>query len=141
MAVIAFAAASLGLLTPLTEAQEAGAQPIGVSVEQVSIIVNGWSAKQSLLGKPVYNDQGEKVGVLHDIIVAPDDAVSFAIIAAHQFIGVSQHDVAVPMTQIDVVNGKLVWAGATRAAVKSMPEFQYSRVRVTPIARRDYLHH
>lgn len=141
LAVAALAAASLGLLAPLAQAQVAGAQTIGVSAEQASLIVNGWSAKQSLLGKPVYNDQGEKVGVLHDIIVAPNDAVSFAIVAAHQFLGVSQHDVAVPITQIDIANGKLVWAGATRAAVKVIPAFQYAKVHATPIARSEYLHH
>lgn len=140
-AVIAIVAASLGLLAPLAQAQEAGVQTVGISVEQASIIVNGWSAKQSLLGKAVYNDKGEKVGVLHDIIVTPNDAVSFAIVAAHQFLGVAQHDVAVPMTQIDFSNGKLVWAGATRDAVKAIPPFQYAKVRATPIARREFLHH
>lgn len=122
-------------------AQVAGAQALGVSVEQSNLIVNGWSAKKSLLGKPVYNDHGEKVGVLHDIIVAPDNAVSYAIVAAHQFLGVSQNDVAVPMAQIDYVSGKLVWAGATRDAVKATPAFIYTRVRTVPISRGDYDHH
>jgi sporulation protein YlmC with PRC-barrel domain len=103
--------------------------------------VEGWSAKKSLLGKSIYNGSGEKVGVLHDIIVAPDDAVSFGIVAAHQFLGVSQHDVAVPMSQLDFVGGKLVWAGATRDAVKSIPAFQYAKVRTVPIARKDFSHH
>jgi hypothetical protein len=141
LAVVVLSIASLGLLGSVAQAQEAGAQPLGVTVEQASLIVNGWSAEKSLIGKPIYNDQGEKVGVLHDIIVAPNDAVSFAIVAAHQFLGVSEHDVAVPITQIDVQNGKLVWAGATRAAVKAMPAFQYSHVRAQPVARKDYLHH
>jgi hypothetical protein len=84
---------------------------------------------------------GQEVGVLHDIIIAPDNAASFAIVAAHQFLGVSQHDVAIPMSQLDFVNGKLVWAGATRDAVKSIPAFQYTKVRTVPVARQDYGKH
>jgi sporulation protein YlmC with PRC-barrel domain len=119
----------------------AGEQPIGVSVEQTQLIVEGWSVKKSLLGKSIYNDSGEKVGVLHDIIIAPDNAVSFGIVAAHQFLGVSQHDVAIPLSQLDYVDGKLIWAGATRDVVKAIPAFQYSKVRTVPIARKDFGHH
>ncbi|KUY62089.1 MULTISPECIES: PRC-barrel domain-containing protein [unclassified Burkholderia] len=137
----AVVAASLACGATLADAQVAGTQVVGVSIEQASLVVNGWSAKKSLLGKVIYNDRGEKVGVLHDIIVTPDDAVSFAIVAAHQFLGVSAHDVAVPITQIDFIGGKLVWAGATRNALKAMPVFQYSKVRATPIARTEYAHH
>ncbi|MGF6574818.1 sporulation protein YlmC with PRC-barrel domain [Paraburkholderia sp. GAS333] len=122
-------------------AQVAGAQPIGISVEQAQLVIEGWSVKKSLIGKNIYNDSGDKVGVLHDIIIAPDNAVSFGIVAAHQFLGVSQHDVAIPMSQLDYVDGKLVWAGATRDVVKALPVFQYSKVRTVPIARQDYGHH
>jgi sporulation protein YlmC with PRC-barrel domain len=125
----------------VADAQVAGTQPIGVSVEQTNLMLNGWSAKKSLLGRPVYNDQGERVGVLHDIIITPDDAVSFAIVSAHQFLGVSQHDIAVPIVRIDIAGGKLVWAGATRDAIKAMPVFQYSKMRTAPIARKDFAHH
>ncbi|MFM0397316.1 PRC-barrel domain-containing protein [Paraburkholderia phytofirmans] len=139
---LAFLAAStFGAVCQQANAQVAGAQPLGISVEQAQLVVEGWSVKRSLLGKTIYNDSGEKVGVLHDIIIAPDNAVSFAIVAAHQFLGVSQHDVAIPMSQLDYVNGKLVWAGATRDVVKAIPAFQYAKVRTVPIARKDYGHH
>lgn len=65
------------------------ARAIFLSVEEAALIINGWSVKKSLLGKPIYNDQGAKVGVLHDIIISPDNDASFAIVAAHQFLGVS----------------------------------------------------
>lgn len=137
-ALVFIAASAFGAICQPASAQVAGAQTIGISVEQSQLIVEGWSVKKSLLGKSIYNDSGEKVGVLHDIIVAPDNAVSFAIVAAHQFLGVSQHDVAIPMSQLDVVDGKLVWAGATRDAVKSIPAFQYAKVREVPVARKEY---
>ncbi|SIT49846.1 Photosystem reaction center subunit H [Paraburkholderia piptadeniae] len=140
-AAVLIAASTLGVFSGQASAQVAGAQTIGVSVEQESIIINGWSAKKSLLGKPIYNEEGQKVGVLHDIIISPDNAASFAVVAAHQFLGVSQHDVAIPMSQLDYTGGKLVWAGATKDAVKAIPAFQYSKVRATPMARKEYGEH
>ena len=131
---------SLGL--PLgAQAQVAGAQPLGVSVEESAAIVAGWSVRKSIMDKPVFNEKGERVGVIHDIIVAPDRSVSFAIVAANQFLGVSHHDVAIPIEQLDFVNGKLVLAGATKDAIKALPEFQYAKVRATPKARSDYSEH
>ncbi|MPW16399.1 PRC-barrel domain containing protein [Paraburkholderia sp. CNPSo 3157] len=140
-AAVLIAASTVGVFSGQASAQVAGAQTIGVSVEQESIIINGWSAKKSLLGKPIYNEQGQKVGVLHDIIISPDNAASFAVVAAHQFLGVSQHDVAIPMAQLDYTGGKLVWAGATKDAVKAIPAFQYAKVRATPMARKEYGEH
>jgi len=42
----------------------------------------GWSAKRQLLGKAVFNDKSERIGVIDEIIIAPDKAVSYAIIGA-----------------------------------------------------------
>ena len=131
---------SLGL--PLAaQAQVAGAQPLGISVEESAAIVAGWSVRKSVMDKPVFNEKGERVGVIHDIIVAPDRSVSFAIVAANQFLGVSHHDVAIPIEQLDFVGGKLVLAGATKDAIKALPEFQYAKVRSTPKPRSDYSEH
>ncbi|REE21744.1 PRC-barrel domain protein [Paraburkholderia sp. BL27I4N3] len=130
-------ASSLAL--PLVaNAQVAGTQPLGVSVEESAAIVAGWSVRKSVMDKPVFNEKGERVGVIHDIIVAPDRSVSFAIVAANQFLGVSHHDVAIPIEQLDFNNGKLLLAGATKDAIKALPEFQYAKVRATPKARADY---
>jgi hypothetical protein len=84
---------------------------------------------------------GEQIGVVHDIIIAPDKSASFAIIAAHQFAGVSQHDVAVPIDQLDFVKGKLTLPGGTREAIKAMPAFQYTRVAAVPVARSEFSDH
>ncbi|WP_250535220.1 PRC-barrel domain-containing protein [Caballeronia sp. AZ10_KS36] len=140
-----FASSAIGLASTLVStpsfAQVAGAQPLGVSVQVSTAIIDGWSVKKSILNKPVVNDEGARVGVIHDIIVAPDRSVSFAIIAANQFLGVSRHDVAIPIEQIDVKNGKLVLPGATKDAIKALPEFQYSKVKATPAPRAEFEHH
>jgi len=124
-----------------SHSQVAGTQPLGVSVEESAAIVAGWSVRKSVMDKPVFNEKGDRVGVIHDIIVAPDRSVSFAIVAANQFLGVSHHDVAIPIEQLDFNNGKLVLAGATKDAIKALPEFQYAKVRATPRPRSDYSEH
>jgi sporulation protein YlmC with PRC-barrel domain len=134
-------ALSLGLSSVHANAQVAGTQPLGITVEESAAILAGWSVRNSILNKPVYNENGERVGVIHDIIIAPDRSVSFAIIAAHQFLGVAQHDVAIPIEQLDFANGKLVLAGATRSAIKSLPKFEYAKVSPMPHPRSDYEHH
>jgi len=135
------ASSAIGLASAPSFAQVAGSQPLGVSVEVSTAIIDGWSVKKSILNKPVVNDQGARVGVIHDIIVAPDRSVSFAIIAANQFLGVSHHDVAIPVEQLDFRNGKLVLPGATKDAIKALPEFQYTKIKATPVPRAQFEHH
>ena len=135
-------AAALAQIAIPAQAQVAGTQPLGIDVQTTTAILDGWSVKKSILNKPVYNENGDRVGVIHDIIVAPDKSVSFAIVAANQFVGVSHHDVAIPIEQLDIsTGGKLVLAGATKAAIKALPEFQYTKMAATPKPRAEYEHH
>jgi len=52
--------------------------------------------------------------------------VSYAIIGAGGFLGVGRHDVAIPVSQLKEEGGKFILAGATKEAVKAMPEFDYA---------------
>lgn len=105
----------------------AGAQPVGVSVDETMVVAKGWSAKKSILGKQIYNDKGEKIGAVEDIIVAPDKTTSFAIIGTGGFVGLDRHDVAVPFSQINLTGSHLVLPNATKEALKAAPAFQYAR--------------
>ena len=58
--------------------------------------------------------------------MSPDKSVSYAIIGAGGFLGVGRHDVAIPVNQLKENDGKFVLAGATKAAIKAMPEFEYA---------------
>jgi sporulation protein YlmC with PRC-barrel domain len=108
-------------------AQVAGSAQIGVAAAELREITKGWSAKRQVLGQPIYNDKNERVGEVVDIIIAPDKAISYAIVGAGGFLGLGKHDVAIPVNQFKVSGGKLVLAGATKDALKAMPEFEYSR--------------
>jgi sporulation protein YlmC with PRC-barrel domain len=125
----AIAAASV-LLTGATMSisqQVVGSTQLGVAVADRRDVTTGWSAKRQVLGKTVFNDSGAGIGKVDDIIVAPDKAISYAIIGAGGFLGVGRHDVAIPVSQIkQQSDGKFILAGATKDALKAMPPFEYA---------------
>jgi hypothetical protein len=108
-------------------AQVAGSTRLGVSVEEVKIVASGWSAKKQILGKTVFNEKNEKVGRIDDLIVAPTGELSFVIVGAGGFVGVGRHDVAIPVQQMQLQDGTFVLPGATKAAVKALPKFEYAK--------------
>jgi sporulation protein YlmC with PRC-barrel domain len=119
--------ASIASIAPaIAQAPVAGSTLQGVSVAELRDVAIGWSAKRQVLGKPVYNDQNERIGSVDDIIIAPNKSVSYAIIGAGGFLGVDRHDVAIPVSQIKQADGKFVLAGATKDALKNMPAFEYA---------------
>src|SRR5689334_24200268 len=120
--------ASFALIAPaVSHAQVAGTTLLGVSVAEMHDAALGWSVKRTILGQPVYNDNNERVGSVDDIIITPDKAVSYAIINAGGFLALAKHDVAIPVSQIKLVDNKLVLPGATKEALKAIPEFQYAQ--------------
>jgi sporulation protein YlmC with PRC-barrel domain len=120
--------AAFVLISPtISHAQVAGSTPLGVTVTELQAVVKGWSVKRTVLGQAVYNDKDEKVGSVDDIIITPDKAVSYAIVGTGGFLGLAKHDVAIPVSQFKLVDKKLVLPGATKEALKAIPEFQYAQ--------------
>jgi sporulation protein YlmC with PRC-barrel domain len=120
--------AGLAVTVPaISHAQVAGTTLLGVSVAELRDVTLGWSAKRQILGQPVYNDMKERIGSIDDIIVTPAKSVSYAIINAGGFLAVTKHDVAVPVSQLKLVDNKLTLSGATRDALKDSPPFEYAK--------------
>jgi sporulation protein YlmC with PRC-barrel domain len=120
-------AGALGLAGAVASAQVAGKSTLGITVVEEQSLVMGYSAKKDLLGKPVMNDQNQKVGTIEDLIVSKDRTVTAAIINAGGFVGLAKHEVAIPTDQLKFDNGKLMLPGATKDALKGLPEFKYSK--------------
>lgn len=120
--------ASFVLMTStIAQAQVAGSTVVGTAAADLREVTLGWSANRQLLGQAVFNDKNERIGAVDDIVIAPDKAISYAIIGAGGFLGVGRHDVAIPVSQLTQVDGKFVLAGATKEALKAMPSFEYKR--------------
>ena len=105
-------------------AQVAGTTTLGVAA--LEMVASGWSAKRQILGKPVYNEDSAEVGKIVDLIVARDTAVSFVIISAGGFVGMNRHPVAIPVGQLTEHEGRFLLPGATKAAIKALPSFDYA---------------
>jgi sporulation protein YlmC with PRC-barrel domain len=120
--------ASIALMTStIAQAQVAGSTVVGSATAELRKVTPGWSATRQVLGQAVFNDKNERIGAVDDIVVAPDKAISYAIIGAGGFLGVGKHDVAIPVSQLTQVDGKFVLAGATKDGLKAMPSFEYER--------------
>lgn len=120
-------AASAAAAAPQAFAQVAGHTELGVSVTELDAVINGVSAKKQVLGKPVFNQDKVKIGNVDDLIIAPDHAVSFAIVGAGGFVGLGRHDVAIPVNQFKYDHGTIVLPGATKDTIKALPAFQYAK--------------
>ena len=110
-----------------TQVPVAGGVRLGVEQTEIQAVATGWSLKKSVLGKSVYNEEGKAVGKIDDVIVAPDKAVSYAIIGAGGFLGMGKHDVAIPVSQFRLESNKIPLPGATRDALKALPKFEYAK--------------
>ena len=106
--------------------QVVGSTQLGVAYAELRDVATGWSVRRQVLGKTIYNDNGDAVGKVEDVIVAPDKAVSYAIIGAGGFLGMGRNDVAIPVNQIKQTDGRFIIAGATKEALKAMPPFEYA---------------
>ena len=52
-------------------AADSAAQTAGstlISTEQLREVATGWSAKKQIRGKDIYNDTGEKIGDINDLM-------------------------------------------------------------------------
>jgi hypothetical protein len=131
------AAGTLSLAAPAAAQVAApvagGTTTVEASVTESTRLALGWSVKKTLMGKNIYNDAGEKVGKVEDLIISPDKALSYVIVGAGGFIGIGRHDVAIPVTRIEDRSGRLVMAGATKDTIKNMPSFTYA----SDTSRRD----
>jgi sporulation protein YlmC with PRC-barrel domain len=119
----------LGLMLAAT-AGDAGAPVarkvvLGTTVEVTQAVAVG-SRASKLIGAPVYNEQEERVGSIDDLIVTPDKALSFAIVSVGGFLGLGRRLVAIPAEQLRDMQGRLILPGATKEALKELPEFQYA---------------
>jgi len=123
--VAGFVAGALVLATAHALGQVAGTFFIGEPAAQVQAVAVGWSAKKQIIGHAVYNEAGDNVGKIEDLIVTPANAISFAIVGTGGFVGIRRHHVAIPVSELTPHAGDFVLPGATREAIMSLPPFEY----------------
>ena len=89
--------------------------------------ITGWSAKDDIIGKSVFNENDEKIGDVSDIVVASDGRSMFLLIGAGGFLGMGAKDVAVPFDRFERSNDRIVLTGYTKEQLKALPEVNTKR--------------
>ena len=109
-----------------------GTVPLGVTVIQMEAVVHGWSAERDLIDKNVVNDKNERIGKIEDLIITPSadgkmPHASYAVIGVGGFLGIGRHDVVIPTEQLQIKENRILLPGATRDALKALPQFEYRK--------------
>lgn len=81
-----------------------------------------------LMGAEVVNDKDERIGTIDDLVVNPNDKVTYAILSVGGFLGIGSRLVAVPFDTLKTVKEeRLMLPGASKEALRELPEFKYTR--------------
>lgn len=94
-----------------------------LAVVDVRAVALGWRASK-LIGRTVANDRDENIGRLDDLMI-DQERVLYAIVGVGGFLGLADHKVAVPYRSLDITADRIVLAGATKEALKAVPEFKF----------------
>jgi sporulation protein YlmC with PRC-barrel domain len=78
-----------------------------------------------LIGTEVYNDQGEDIGKLEDILVKDAASEPQAVLSVGGFVGGGEKLVVVPLSHISLKAGKASMT-ATKAEMAALPKWQSS---------------
>ncbi|MDQ7958665.1 MAG: PRC-barrel domain-containing protein [Rhodocyclaceae bacterium] len=106
------------------EAPVAAKAVIGVTVAQTQLLATGYRATK-LIKQAVYNDKGEKIGTVDDLVVSADGTLSTAIVNVGGFLGLGKHLVAIPVKQFTSIAPKAVLPKASKEELKALPKFEY----------------
>jgi len=81
-----------------------------------------------LVGAAVVNNDDERIGTIDDLVVNPEDRVTYAILSVGGFLGIGSKLVAVPFDALKTVKEeRLMLPGASKDALRNLPEFKYAK--------------
>ncbi len=125
--LLAVTGAAFLLATPLAVDVHAQGQQQSVTLMRVdpASVSTGHRASK-VNGSTVVNERNETVGEVDDVIIGDNGKTPYAVLSVGGFLGMGEHLVAVPYTSLQMTNERVVLAGATKDALKALPEFKYA---------------
>ena len=121
-AVGVLSAATLGVVA---SAGVARAQAVRLVAVDVMAVGEGYRMSK-LTGRNVQNDKDERIGTVDDFIVTKDRKL-FAILQVGGFLGLGGHLIAISYDALNISpdGQEIKLGGASKEAVKSLPEFKF----------------
>lgn len=120
----------IGLLASPVFAQ--GAPQVITKVDVTSVQTAYRSSK--VIGSTVYNEQNENVGKIDDLLISSDGKTPYAVLSVGGFLGIGDRLIVVPTGNLKVAfdkdksdKNKIVLPGATKDALKTLPEYSYTK--------------
>jgi len=100
--------------------------PQTVQLAKVDVIktATGYRASK-VIGGAVINEANEAVGKIDDIIIGTDK-MPYLVVSVGGFLGVGNKLVVLPYEALRMDDKKLTLPGATKDALKNLPEFNYA---------------
>lgn len=96
-----------------------------VDITTTTVFTTGYRASR-LLNEDIYNEKGEKIGKVDDLIVGGNGNVTFAVLSVGGFLGINARLVAVPAILFDTNDkGQFMLRHASKEELKSLPAFNY----------------
>jgi sporulation protein YlmC with PRC-barrel domain len=93
------------------------------------IVMTDHSMRSSkLIGATVYNNQGQSIGSVIDVLVKGASVEPTVILSVGDFVGGGAKLVALPLSHVNLDGAKPMMAGATKQMLASMPAFLFKPI-------------
>jgi sporulation protein YlmC with PRC-barrel domain len=90
------------------------------------IVMTDHSMRASkILGATVYNDQGQSIGSVVDVLLKNGASEPTAVLSVGDYVGGGAKLIAVPLSHVKLDGDKPMMAGATRQSLASMPVYLF----------------
>lgn len=122
---IATAVAMPVIVTPLVAWAQGTPQTVQLTKVDVVKVATGFRASK-VIGSSVYNDAGDSVGKVDDVIIGEGGKEPFVVLSVGGFLGIGDKLVVLPYAQLKTMDRKIVMPGATKEALKDLPTFKYA---------------
>jgi hypothetical protein len=123
--VTAAFAAGAALATPAFVLAQGAPQTVQLTKLDVVKVATGYRASK-VIGTSVVNDTNDTVGKIDDIIIGQDGKSPFVVLSVGGFLGIGNKLVVLPYEQLKAADNRIVLPGATKDALKALPEFKYA---------------
>ena len=118
-------AAATALAAPAFVLAQGTPQTVQLTKVDVIKVATGYRASK-VIGASVVNEANDTVGKVDDIIIGQDGKSPFVVLSVGGFLGMGTKLVVLPYEQLKAMENKIVMPGATKDALKDLPEFKYA---------------